>query len=359
MASGLCYDSCTITDENNSEKQIYCVTCMKPFHFNCANNLEKAKLAKTNTHFTCISCRKVPFEIHRIYEELKALQGQYNNLMQLYTDRVNICDSLQKQVAVLMENNAKLNGQLDLLKYVNAKDGSAIEINKPTKERLVIGSSIVKDMGDTENVEISVNRGCGIEKIGEALFKKDVKSYKEITLQAGTIDCANTGANSEDIMTKYRKLVEDVEDKMNEGTKIRISSILPQTRDENVQVVIEEINAKLYDYCRGKPSIQFIDNDSSFKSRDNKVIKSMNYDGLHLSEPGTKTLMENLKLPEACFQPENGKGRHYMQHGSQHSRGKCFNCGVTGHTRNQCRHRRAVQCYNCHGFGHKAYYCQN
>ena len=69
----------------------------------------------------------------------------------------------------------------------------------------------------------------------------------------------------------------------------------------------------------------------------------------------TTTKQMNFTPAPSVRAPRNEMGSSIPRSPSQQLR--CFNCGERSHTIDTCRHRHPLQCYNCHGNGHKKKYC--
>ena len=70
--------------------------------------------------------------------------------------------------------------------------------------------------------------------------------------------------------------------------------------------------------------------------------KSMNYAKAAATRP-TDKLPTHHQRPQQAYEPREGS---------------CWNCEITGHNRESCRHQGPHRCHGCGRYGHKVCYCQ-
>lgn len=122
-------------------------------------------------------------------------------------------------------------------------------------------------------------------------------------------------------------------------------------------------------------NLQCIDVESAFLLDDGSIDTSLFHrDRLHLSPRGTSALLKTISAIVPILRRQQSKmnrGRqtrhHHHQSQSRHRHGArkshsqvaCYNCGVSGHVQQECRHKdQSVICHTCGASGHKAKYCE-
>ena len=341
---------------------------MKLFHSSCVEKKENLTIGNNMITYSCIDCRSLSKDIGKVLEELKSVR-------EMLDGRIKKCDELSAENAKLMCENVKIKAENEQLKKNeaqsysnNAKSNQRVPVRsamiKPgsneVDERLLCGSSIVRDFRDTDGLKVTSIGGAGIEKIEEVIDASNIKDYKKITIEAGSIDCMEENIESGKVLDRYEHLITKVHSKKGESAVVEIASVVPQTQSKARQEIIDNVNHGLKVLCESMDCM-FIDNDLKFKNRDNDVCGALFKDGLHLNNYGNLALMESLKLPKESLvtarENQRTNGRYGGVHGNR-SGGECFFCGVRGHKKDKCWHGKPVRCHKCHMLGHKQAFCK-
>ena len=165
---------------------------------------------------------------------------------------------------------------------------------------LLIGDSIIRSAKSTcEELKVTVMSGSKICDIKETLKQVNTKKekYNDIYIVCGTNDCS-TKKPANKIANEFRSMIRAVKDK---AQNIHISSILPRADDKADMNKIDSLNQILSDMANEEtPDFKFIDNNVNFKYQNGSLDESLlaPVDQLHLSELGTKRLLQNLNLAD-------------------------------------------------------------
>ena len=170
------------------------------------------------------------------------------------------------------------------------------------------------------------------------------------------------------------------------ASTVTVSSVCPRLKTADTTNTIDAVNAGLVTLCAGKDVI-FADSTPSFTLGDGNVNDGyLHRDGVHLTHAAVNRLAKNLRLkkrndasgvcsgerrpqhqhPHPPTAPSHGgdaewttvrhRGRQARQV-SGATRASCYFCGEEGHTKDNCRHGRPIQCNTCHRPGHKSKFC--
>ena len=248
---------------------------------------------------------------------------------------------------------------------------------------LLTGSSMIRDVSSTDSGQLAVQSisGAKIPTIKCELEKTET-TYDEVSIVVGTNDCDDNSSNTVSLKEEYSNLLQCAK---KVGKIVEISSVLPHINSKcsTAHLKTSQMNQELKQMCPNDSQCHFIDNDMNFTLSDNSPNDAMYLsDGIHLTSKGSSKLMENLGLSKLTSIHKGNQGHHnkkyrrhsfnrsnslqigphtsqYQQphwqptdqgyrrrHGHHYGQQErfnnykdrhCFNCGVLGHIRSQCK----------------------
>ncbi|XP_070562124.1 uncharacterized protein [Ptychodera flava] len=163
------------------------------------------------------------------------------------------------------------------------------------KQTILIGDSLIRYISPkSANATVLSIPGAKINDISSHLSTANQDSvYNEMILQVRTNDLSNM-STTEAIISDYSNLLTLAKPLCND--RVTVVSIPPRTDTQDVQGKIDEVNHDLALLCQ-REGVTFIDNDCTFKFRNNSVDRSLLYrDGIHLSVKGIRKMLENAQL---------------------------------------------------------------
>lgn len=327
--------------------------------------------------WVCNTCRKLPAQVSSLLNEFRSVRQD------LHSIQATNCD-LVKQLAVKTQHVIELQDkvcslQQRLLKQ-NDQSGKAVQADKS----LLLGSSIIKDasklLDKESNVEVVSISGGTVNDMEEYLEKSD-GSYDHVVIVAGGNDCSSHGADVENTVSSFHRMISAAKSK---APSVTVSSILPRTTTRpQVEEVIVGVNSELRMLCHSE-NVFFADNDPKFTLADGTVNDALlTDDGVHLTLKGSQKLLNALGFT-TCTQSgqesltnssthglrkqQQGRGprqqrpprRPQQQRRSQNQHRQsshCFYCGED-HSTEQCGYKSRVTCFRCRKLGHKANKCR-
>ena len=239
-------------------------------------------------------------------------------------------------------------------------------ICEPTKETLVVGSSITRHLNerDMEDTMVTSISGALIKYI----IKKCDKSadiYREVVLVVGGNDC-DGGDKVEDLLHKYEDLVDSAKKIISTDSSVKICIVCPRLK-ERTQERIDAFNAGLAVVSAERKS-SFVDNDNYFKTKSGAINKCLlAADGVYLNTSGTHYLIKNIGLIMCSTEQRVNKHtehkdkmveRSHRPDAGQHNR-TCYNCRDPSHGTKECHRRSRAQCYICDTLGHTERWCRS
>lgn len=140
-----------------------------------------------------------------------------------------------------------------------------------------------------------INRGIRMDAVADvdSRLKASVLELKPQTIfiMLGTNDVCAYWLEPEEVVARYRKLLERIKSELPK-TKIVVQSVL-LTRDVNYNSYIRPINAGLVNLCR-EMGVAFLDHNPVLTEGDRLGAKYTT-DGIHLSRAGYDLLADNLR----------------------------------------------------------------
>ena len=203
----------------------------------------------------------------------------------------------------------------------------------------IIGSSIlqrIKHRGLQRNVSVRTMTGAHISHVRDRIERTRLEHVSNIIVQAGGNDVSSK-RNLNHIINDFIDIITDVNSRSPE-TRIFLAEITPRVGVDTMPVnamlhrVCQEYNATLIRTTDSKP---FVNTSQYWK------------DGLHLSDFGTKKLLQTYDRYTPILKARNQTGQTDTSH----------YCGESGHIARDCRHGDKIECYSCGHLGHNAKDC--
>ena len=258
--------------------------------------------------------------------------------------------------------------------------------NQPSS--LLIGSGLIRDDNSATLVDTEVVCLPGGKLAGIATKISELSSgYYSITVVAGGNDCDTSPSTpSLTVIDAFASVIDAA--KMKAST-MTVPSVCPRLKTADTTNTIDAVNAGLVTLCADKDVI-FSDSTPSFKLGDGSVNDGyLHRDGVHLMHAVVSSLAKNLRVnirndaSGACSGERRPQHQHphpptAPSHGgdaelttvrrqrrpaasarqvSGATRASCYFCGEEGHSKDNCRHGRPIECHTCHRPGHKSKCC--
>ena len=377
--TGLCGEQCKFDKKaakRNGRKldMIQCSVCALWLHTECIDITKDTAVGV----WPCLACRQIRTKISDIAAALGSMDQLVASVRTIseqlvaserarQDDRMMII-ALRSEIITLQEKVANLTWR------------TFRQPNQPSS--LLIGSSLIRDVNratlvDTEVVCLPGVKLAGIEKkISELL-----SGYDTITVVAGGNDCDTSPSTpAPTVIDAFASVIDAAKAK---ASTVTVSSVCPRLKTADTTNTIDAMNAGLVTLCADKDVI-FADSTPSFTLGDGCVNDGyLHRDGVHLTHAAVNRLAKNLRLKKRNDASGVCSGERRPQHQHPHpptapshdgdaewttvrhrgrqarqvsgaTRASCYFCGEEGHTKDNCRHGRPIECNTCHRPGHKS-----
>ena len=291
---------------NGELDMIQCSLCHRWYHGDCVG----VDVADSPALWPCPDCRMVSAYVKQLHGLISTLSVNMDHIRKKLDDTIEICNDVTIKCDVLSSENATLKDMVNEMKNEkinsdddNISDDEDEEDDAEPSGTLLIGDSIIRCVKSTcEDLKVTAMSGSKICDIKETLKQINTKKekYNEIYIVGGTNDCS-TKKPANKIANEFRNMIRAVKDK---AQNIHISSVLPRDDDKADMSKIDDLNQMLSDMANEEsPDFKFIDNNVNFKYQNGSLDESLlvPIDKLHLSELGTKRLLQNLKLEDKAI----------------------------------------------------------
>lgn len=378
---------------------IRCCTCMKWYHEECcpAGDHEATGI------WNCLVCRASPLLIQQLMCAVESVRHELQHLTNEQRKSDEILRQMAKECTTLKEQNAELRLQVEALSRDPCNP-------RPNEQTLVVGDSLLRDMdADKLNSTTVISKPGGKVKDAIQILKDARGPFKEIIACVGTNDCSSDGFDANELRSQYQELAKCAKSMVSDGKQVTLSSIPPRTDSSEYQANVETMNSQLSALSTDE-GVTFAQNDINFKLYDGSINSGhLLSDGLHLNRRGSIKLAQNIKLsikesangdptkksrlkrkpnssnasanpsttaadtewtivgparrrPQSDsykWQVERNNRREQYLHSvpNEQSRFRCWFCGETNHSHENCWHGDVIQCQTCGGSGHKSKFC--
>ena len=353
---------------------IQCSVCAVWFHTECVDIKKDTPVGV----WPCLACRQIPTKISDIAAALGSMDQLFTSVRTIseqlvaserarQDDRIMII-ALRSEIITLKEKVANLTWR------------TFRQPNQPSS--LLIDSSLIRDVSsatlvDTEVVCLPGGKLAGIEKKISELSS----GYDTITVVAGGNDCDTSPSTPAPmVIDAFASVIDAAKAK---ASTVTVSSVCPRLKTADTTNTIDAVNAGLVTLCAEKDVI-FADSTPSFTLGDGSVNDGyLHRDGVHLTHAAVNRLAKNLRLKKRHDASDVCSGERKPQHQNPHpptapshggdaewttvrhrgrqarqvsgaTRASCYFCGEEGHTMDNCRHGRPIECNTCHRPGHKS-----
>ena len=378
----LCGEQCKFdrkAAKRNGRKldMIQCSVCAVWFHTECVDIKKDTPVGV----WPCLACRQIPTKISDIAAALGSMEQLVASVRTIseqlvvserarQDDRIMII-ALRSEIITLKEKVANLTWR------------TFRQPNQPSS--LLIGSSLIRDVNsatlvDTEVVCLPGGKLAGIEKKISELSS----GYDTITVVAGGNDCdTSLSTPAPTVIDAFASVIDAAKAK---ASTVTVSSVCPRLKTADTTNTIDAVNAGLVTLCAEKDVI-FADSTPSFTLGDGSVNDGyLHRDGIHLTHAAVNRLAKNLRLKKRHDASDVCSGERRPQHQHPHpptapnhggdaewttvrhrgrqarqvsgaTRASCYFRGEEGHTKDNCRHGRPIECNTCQRPGHKSKFC--
>ena len=280
---------------------VRCSLCMTWYHTICVDQADY-----TSAFYACAQCCTLAKNVTHISNcmvtvitKIEAMKGSIDHLTIEQGKLVREIKDIRIENTTTKQDNAILRSELMKLRAeLHEQHWKRLDCKKP---RLVVGSSVLRDIDETslDNTKVMSISGGKLADVKEKLDNETPEHFGEITIVVGGNDCQDDKPVT-DIVSAYKEVITIAKTK---APVIMISSILPRySPDDTVtQQKIDTVNAELQATCEDAGA-QFINNDDVFRLRDGTIndgyflTERGGLKQVHLNDKGTSRLCQNLKI---------------------------------------------------------------
>ncbi|XP_033095621.1 uncharacterized protein LOC117100157 [Anneissia japonica] len=198
-----------------------------------------------------------------------------------------------------------------------ATSSTNVNMDGGIKRTLLIGDSIIKHINEKGllNTKVKCIPGAKINDISKSIMEAGPENFEAIVIHGGTNDCSLDDAHLQQATANFTSLIKEVKTKA-PHTKLVISTVCPRADNEVFQHRVDQLNFHLKEVAStDETKCAIADNDLSFKLSNNKCeMSTLNRSKLHLSNHGTKRLLNNInEIHEIVnFKPANKQGKNEL-----------------------------------------------
>lgn len=361
-----CTDTCQF-GRLQKGKEIECSLCQACFHRACVG----VKPASRPAFWICQNCRDIPNTVKSL---VLLSQSQQKELSQLRSENATLTTLIEEQRAEFDKLSQPPNIAHHPEPAVEPAGGDQEEaiINTPSVKHstdavLLIGDSIIRDISEhgLENTTVKCIRGGRIKDIKHELDTTEVSRFSCVMVHVGTNDCTSEYKLKEGA-DAYVDLVNGLKTRAPE-THVVLSTICPRTDNVQHDNRVSRINEDIRELA-AEAECGLVENNCSAADLDASLRDRK---GLHLSKAGTRKLLRNFNATRKIIIKRRDSDVREQPSMASSSRARnptldrtsprrsttkrCFFCGERNHMKDSCRHGKPLQCYTCHGFGHKSH----
>jgi lysophospholipase L1-like esterase len=315
----------------------------------------------------------------------QALRGDLFSMITMkFSNMEKQITNLQKEVKKSRERETKLEMMVADLKKNQVKS-----CDPPNKQDLfLVGSSVLREVraDDITNGTVQSISGGKIANVKEEISSLKFKP-KQIITQVGGNDLDSQGASVEKVASDYEFTLTESKVKFPEA-EIIVAGLPPRHHSVEIRTKVKDYNDRMKRWCNTN-DVKYIDNEDLFEYRSGDVdntsyVMTGATPALHLTRSATVRMLENMakSIPEMVLSENRHKTMNYAKaaatrprdrppHGHQQRNQqtyqrhtprqnlqmRCWNCGITGHNQETCKHEGPVRCHGCGRHGHKIRYC--
>ena len=311
-----CVEGCKYRGKHTQKQEdiVQCHICQHWIHPSCAGEDNKDIVGI----WSCPSCRSSPDMVHKIFTMMTTMQHENIQFKTLLSANLAEMDKKQAQTDQQIKNlnvalTAKSNELSTALKEISNLRSAISELTikleqqswknfrsqNADKKTLVVGSSIIRDMSESQlvNTDIVCIPGGSISDVTEVISEKPANKYGRVVLVVGGNNCKTNDINKEQnastIVDQYKSLVNLCKQK---ATSVTVSSVCPRIVSADVRTKIDLVNTGLQVMCEDE-DVKFVDNSTSFYLKDGSINDAYYLeDGVHLTYKATNKLAQNLEL---------------------------------------------------------------
>ena len=289
-----CIADCKHNNTNVGD-MIRCCLCYQWCHEDCVNFDSKYD---TSAWWLCHNCRGTNKRIATLEQTVSMLS---NTVEQLATVNAQLARTNEQLISEIRKLSTNQEARFDSLSRNLCDCKSSTSDSNSIKPDLLIGSSILRDLvsNDLKTLVIKSHGGSKTYDILKILNKMKNNEFGDIIIQIGSNDCA-TKKPVQEIIENFDKIIEAAKQVSSTG-HVTLGGICPRTDDGDAAARGTEINSRLQQLAEARGCVH-VDHSGTFLLRNGEVNTAcLLLDGLHLSEAGSKALLNNLKLSSKAF----------------------------------------------------------
>ena len=277
-------------EHSNTGDMIRCCLCYQWCHEDCVNFDPKYDTA---AWWLCRNCRRSSKRIAVLEQNVLTLSNTVQELATVNAQLVRTNDQLLSEIRKL---NSDQKARFDTLNKNVCNCESSTSAPNSDKPDLLIGSSILRDLvsNNQKHLVIKSHGGSKTNDILKILNRMKNKEFGDLLIQVGSNDCA-TKKPVQEIVENFDKMVEAAKRVSSTG-HVTLGGICPRTDDGDAAARGTELNSRLQQLAETRGCVH-ADHDGTFLCRNGDVNSALLLvDGLHLSEAGSKALLDNFNL---------------------------------------------------------------
>ena len=283
-----CIVNCKHGRDGNIDEMIRCCLCYLWCHEDCVDIDPKYD---TPSLWLCHGCRGTSSRILTLEQTVLTLVNKLEEFTMVSKELVSTNEQLAREIRKL---NSEQQARLDIVnKTMHTHNPGTKGTVRPD---LLIGSSILRDLvlNDDKDLVIKSHGGAKTNDILKMINNMKTGDYADITIHVGSNDWA-TKKPIPEIAENYDKIIEAAKRVSSTG-HVTLSGICPRTDDNEAACRGKEFNARVQELVEVRGCVR-VEHDGRFLCMNAEVNSALLLlDGLHLSEAGSKSLLQSLNL---------------------------------------------------------------
>ena len=240
----------------------------------------------------CYACRRMSRRVAFLETSILTLT---TTVQELATVNAELSSNNEQLVAEIRKLNSEQKARFESMDSA----GSKCKSTSPSKTDLLIGSSIIRDLVSNDDKKSLIIKSHGDARTDNILkIMNNMKSdqYGDVFIQVGSNDCAtNKPVCVYGIMENFDKLIA-IAKRVSSSGHVTLSGICLRADDTEAATRGTDVNSRMQELAETRGCVR-IDHEGTFLCKNGDINTALLLiDGLHLSEAGSKVLLQNLGL---------------------------------------------------------------